>query len=159
MVHTLADDFAQEVARLCCVEVTQSRWEAFLDAHIPRVHTTTGLPLTGRSQTMADTKRTASPRSTGPTPECRPGPALPTASYRPSPPASTTTEGVVRGGSRAERNSLKTITGDFGRLDRQSWHTLQPLLVTACWQAGQTTEDESAGRPTPDPMDGCLCAQ
>jgi len=57
MVHTLADDFAQEGARLCCVEVTQSRWEAFLDAHIPRVHTATGLPLTGRSQTMADTKR------------------------------------------------------------------------------------------------------
>ncbi len=77
MVHTLADDFAQEVARLCRVEVTPSQWEAFLDAHIPRVHTTTGLPLTGRSHTMADTKRTASLRSTGPTPGCRPGPAPP----------------------------------------------------------------------------------
>ncbi len=58
MVHTLADDFAaQEVAKLCRVEVTPSQWKAFLDAHIPRVHTTTGLPLAGRSQTMADTKR------------------------------------------------------------------------------------------------------
>ncbi len=57
MVHTLAADFAQEVARLCQVEVTPSPRETFLDAHIPRVHTTTGLPLTGRSQTMADTKR------------------------------------------------------------------------------------------------------
>jgi len=37
----------------------------------------------------------------------------------------------IRGGSRAERNSLKTITGDFGRLDRQSWRTLQPLLTAA----------------------------
>ena len=36
MVHTLADDFTQEVARLCRVEGTHSRWEAFLDAHIPR---------------------------------------------------------------------------------------------------------------------------
>ena len=57
MVHTLADDFAQEVARLCRVEVTQSQWKAFLDAHIPRVHTTTGLLLTGRSLTSADRKR------------------------------------------------------------------------------------------------------
>jgi len=57
MVHSLADDFAQEVAKLCQVEVTQSQWKAFLDAHVPRVHTTTGLPLTGRSQTMTDTKR------------------------------------------------------------------------------------------------------
>jgi len=35
MVHTLADDFTQEVARLCRVEVTQSQWEAYLDATSP----------------------------------------------------------------------------------------------------------------------------
>ena len=40
-------------------------------------------------------------------------------------------QATIRGGSRAERNSLKTITGDFGRVDRQSWHTLQPLLTAA----------------------------
>ena len=39
-------------------------------------------------------------------------------------------QATVRG-SRAERNSLKTITGDFGRLDRQSWRTLHPLLAAA----------------------------
>ena len=48
MVHTLADDFSQEVARLCRVEVTPSQWETLLDAHIPRVHAATGLPRTGR---------------------------------------------------------------------------------------------------------------
>ncbi len=36
MVHILTDDFASEVARLSCVEVTQSQWETFLDAHFPR---------------------------------------------------------------------------------------------------------------------------
>jgi len=40
-------------------------------------------------------------------------------------------QATVRGSSRAERNNLKTITGEFGRLDRQSWHTLQPLLASA----------------------------
>ena len=38
--------------------------------------------------------------------------------------------GVIRG-DRAERNSLKTITGEFGKLDRFTWHTLQPLLAEA----------------------------
>ncbi len=53
MVHTLADGFAQEVARLCQVEVTPSQWETFLDAHIPR-HDNDGTALTGRSLTTAD---------------------------------------------------------------------------------------------------------
>ena len=37
-------------------------------------------------------------------------------------------QATVRGGSRAERNSLKTITGDFGRLDRSTWKTLTAVL-------------------------------
>jgi len=37
-------------------------------------------------------------------------------------------DGVIRG-DRAERNSLKTITGEFGKLDRCTWHALQPLLA------------------------------
>ena len=126
MVHSLADDFAQEVARLCQVEVTPSQWKAFVDAHIPRVHASTGLPLAGGSQTMADTKRDSLT-------------TLYRADPRVSPWAGTAHgvlqavntyehhEGVVRG-ERAERNGLKTITGDFGRLDRSTWKTLQDIL-------------------------------
>lgn len=40
-----------------------------------------------------------------------------------------THEGVARGGTRAERNGLKTISGDFGRLDRSTWRTLQGVLA------------------------------
>ena len=124
MVHTLADDFAAEVARLCRVEVTHSQWEAFLDAHIPRIHATTG--MTSRSQAMADTKRDSLT-------------TLYRADPRISPWAGTAHgvlqavntyehhEGVVRG-ERAERNGLKTITGDFGRLDRTTWKTLTAIL-------------------------------
>jgi phage/plasmid-like protein (TIGR03299 family) len=64
MVHTLAEDFAQEIARLCRMEVTQSQWEAFLDAHIPR-HDNDGTaggrfraPVPGRSR-AASPSRTA----------------------------------------------------------------------------------------------------
>ena len=37
-------------------------------------------------------------------------------------------EGTVRGASRAERNMLRTVTGDFGRLDR---NTLDALSITS----------------------------
>jgi len=37
MVHTIAEDFAAEVARLCATLVTAPQWQAFLDAHVPRV--------------------------------------------------------------------------------------------------------------------------
>jgi len=125
MVHTLADDFAQEVARLCQMEVTQSQWKAFLDAHIPR-HDNDGTALTGRSLTTADRKRDTLA-------------GLYRADPRVSPWAGTAHgvlqavntyehhEGVVRG-ERAERNGLKTITGDFGRLDRTTWKTLNAIL-------------------------------
>ncbi len=126
MVHSLADDFAQEVARLCRIEVTPIQWKAFLDAHIPRVHTTTGLPLTGRSLTTADRKRDTL-----------------TTLYRADPrvsPWAGTAHGVLQAvntyehhervvrGERGERNGLKTITGDFGRLDRSTWKTLTAIL-------------------------------
>lgn len=39
-------------------------------------------------------------------------------------------QGVIRG-ERAERNGLKTVIGDFGRLNRKSWQTLRPILVRA----------------------------
>ncbi len=38
-------------------------------------------------------------------------------------------EGAVRG-DRVERNNLKTINGDFGQLDRRTWQTLRPLLLS-----------------------------
>jgi len=126
MVYRLADDFAQEVARLCRVEVTRSQWQAFLDAHVPRVQTVTGLPLTGRSQTMADTKRDSLTTLYRSDPRVSPwagtahGVLQAVNTYEHH-------EGVVRG-ERAERNGLKTITGDFGRLDRTTWKTLTAIL-------------------------------
>jgi hypothetical protein len=38
-------------------------------------------------------------------------------------------ESTVRGVGRAERNMLKTVTGEFGTLDRESWKRLSAILV------------------------------
>ena len=129
LVHSLRDEFAAEVAQLCATTVTHGQWQRFLNAQVPRVDAMRQ-PLAGRALTLANIKRDTL-----------------AGLYRNDPrvaPWSGTAHGVlqavstydqhqatVRGGSRAERNSLKTITGDFGRLDRQSWHTLQPLLTAA----------------------------
>jgi len=128
LVHTLADEFAAEVAQLCATTVTASQWQRFLDAQVPRVDAT-GQPLTGRALTLAGTKRD-----------------MLADLYRTDPrvaPWAGTAHGVLQAvnaydqhdrvvrGDRAERNSLKTITGEFGKLDRCTWHTLQPLLAEA----------------------------
>ena len=55
-MHSLADEFAAEVAQLCATTVTASQWQRFLDVQVPQVDAT-GQPLTGRALTLADTKR------------------------------------------------------------------------------------------------------
>jgi phage/plasmid-like protein (TIGR03299 family) len=128
MVHTLGDEFAAEVAQLCATEVTTRQWERFLDAQVPRIDGNTGLALTGRALTMAEQKRQTLQGMYRTDPRVAPwagtahGVLQAVNTYE-------SHEGVVRGGSRAERNSLKTITGDFGRLDRETWKTLQVALA------------------------------
>ncbi len=125
MVHSLADDFAHEVAMLCQVEVSASQWEGFLDSQVHRADST-GQPLVGRSRTMADNKRDTLMTLYRSDPRVSPwggtahGVLQAVNTYEHH-------EGVIRG-DRTERNGLKTITGDFGRLDRKTWKTLQDVL-------------------------------
>jgi len=56
LVHSLADEFAAEVAQLCAITVTPGQWQRFLDVQVPRMDAT-GQPLTGRALTLAGTKR------------------------------------------------------------------------------------------------------
>jgi phage/plasmid-like protein (TIGR03299 family) len=128
MIYSLADEFAAEVAQLCSVKVSPRQWTRFLDVQVPRTDGKTGEPLAGRSLTLADKKRETLA-------------ALYRSDPRVAPWAGTahgvlqalntyeSHEGVVRGGSRAERNGLKTISGDFGRLDRSTWRTLEHVLA------------------------------
>jgi phage/plasmid-like protein (TIGR03299 family) len=127
MVHSIADDFAAEIATLCAIDVSRGQWAQFLDRHVPREDPTTGKPLEGRALTMADTKRTVLQR-------------LYDHDSRVAPWAGTAHgvlqavntyehhEGTVRGASRADRNMLRTITRDFGKIDRATWKELQATL-------------------------------
>ena len=127
MISTLADAFTAEVAQLCQIPVTTGQWGRFLDVQVP-MRGPDGEPLSARSQTLAEAKRAALAR-------------LYTRDRRVAPWAGTAYgviqavntyehhENTVRGASRAERNMLRTVTGDFGHLDRASWATLSQQLL------------------------------
>ncbi len=129
MVHTLAEDFAAEIAQLCATTVNDPQWRHFLDHHVPRTDAQTNRLLEGRALNMADRKRDRLEQLYRLDPRVAPwvgtahGVLQAVNTYDQH-------DGVIRG-DRAERNSLRTITGEFGKLDRSTWHTLQPLLAEA----------------------------
>lgn len=127
MVHTIADDFAREVATLCATTVPPTKWECFLDAHVPRADQA-GQLLTGRTLAMADRKRNALNRlyrydeRVAPWAGTAQGVVKAVNTYEHH-------ESTVRGATRPERNMLRAVTGEFGRLDRTTLETLQQVLV------------------------------
>ncbi|MDP9164696.1 MAG: DUF932 domain-containing protein [Actinomycetota bacterium] len=129
MVHTLAEDFAREITRLCATEVSQPTWWRFLDVHVPRTDPA-GQPLAGRSLTLADNKRDTLAAMYRSDPRVAPwagsahGVIQAVSTFEQH-------EGTVRGAGRADRNGLKTINGDFGKLDRGTWQTLSGVLSKA----------------------------
>jgi hypothetical protein len=128
MIHTLADDFAAEVAKLCATTVTPAQWSTFLDRHVPQ-QDTTGRPLNGRARTLALKKRTALERlyshddRVGPWAGTAHGVLQAVITYEHH-------EQTVRGATRAERNMLRTVTGDFGAVDRTAWKQLSHVLAS-----------------------------
>lgn len=128
MVHTLADEFAAEVTRLCGITVTPAQWDDFLDSYVSLCDARTGQPLTGRALTTADRKRDALRR-------------LYAHDARVTPWAGTAHgvlqavntyehhEASVRGATRPERNMLRAVTGDFAKLDRNTLSTLTRVLA------------------------------
>jgi phage/plasmid-like protein (TIGR03299 family) len=113
LVHTIADDFAAEVARLTAVKVSDGDWARFLNELAP-------LPdASGRARSMAETKRERLARLWDHDTRVAPWrgtafgvmQAMSTYAHH---------EGTVRRVSRAERNMLRAVTGESDALDRRS---------------------------------------
>lgn len=130
MIHSAADDFMADIAEKCRIAVSEDAWKKFLVAYVPDVDAKTKEPLKGRSKTMADNKRQIISK-------------LYRTDLRVSPWAGTAHgvlqavntfehhEGSIKGGDRAGRNMLKTVTGSFGDLDRDVFATLTKVLAAA----------------------------
>jgi phage/plasmid-like protein (TIGR03299 family) len=127
LVHTLADDFADEVRQLCSIEVLAPTWRRFLDAYVPSTDQH-GLPLSGKALTLADKKRSTLERL-----YAQDGRVTPWAGTAHGVIQAINTyehhEAVVRGATRAERNMLRTIAGDFGKSDRAALQVLEKVLA------------------------------
>ncbi len=130
IVHQMGAEFTAEVQALCQLEVEGRVWSAFLDAHVPLVDERTNLPLEGRSKSMAQNKRDAlnqlyrHDRRAEPWSGTAYGVVQAVNTYEHH-------EAIVRGATRAERNMLRAVTGDFGKVDRSAWSTLQKVLAAA----------------------------
>jgi phage/plasmid-like protein (TIGR03299 family) len=116
IVHTMADDFAQQVAALTSHKVSPVEWQKFQDLLVP-------LPEdAGRSRTMAENKRDVLNKLWNHDERVAPWAgtawgviaAVNTASHH---------EFNVRG-ERVERNMMRAVTGEFDKLDRGTLTTL-----------------------------------
>jgi phage/plasmid-like protein (TIGR03299 family) len=127
MVHTLADEFAAEVSRLCATPVSEDQRGRFLDTYVSQ-HDTAGLPLKGRTLAMSERKRDILQRlyhhdeRVAPWAGTAHGVIQAVNTYEHH-------ERIVRGAPRPERNMLRTITGDFAKLDRNTLSALNRVLA------------------------------
>jgi hypothetical protein len=121
-------EVVQEASEKGVVGDVRGQWENFLDSHVPVVDAPSGKRLEGRSLTTAERKRAALRRLYDHDERVAPwawtahGVLQAVNTYEHH-------EGVVRGASRPERNMLRAVSGDFGKLDRAAFRTLASVLA------------------------------
>lgn len=122
IVHTIADDFARQVAELTAAKVSDGAWSRFLDSLIQLP------PEPGRSRTMAENKREVLQRLYRHDERVAPWAG---SAWGVVQAVNTMThhEGIVRGVSRAERNAQRAVTGGADKLDRETLERLNAVLA------------------------------
>lgn len=123
LVHVLADDFADQIQRLCHVEVPEARWREFLYTYAPDKDSQ-------RSRSIAAGKRDELTRLWNHDTRVAPWKntawgvvqAINTFHHH---------FGTVRGTTRPERNMTRAVTGDIDTLDQRTMTTLNTILSAA----------------------------
>lgn len=126
MVHSIADDFAAEVAQLCATKVSDGDWAKFLDEIAPTA--VDGEAKTGRALTLATNKRETMNRLWNHDERVAPWrgtahgvlQAVNTWAHH---------EQSIKGDDRAGRNMTMTVTGAFDKLDADTLDTLSLVLA------------------------------
>lgn len=129
IIHTVADDFAQEVKALCEQEVTDKAFEAIVDAYAPLPEVKEGKGG-ARGLTLAENKREALWRLWRHDERVSPwngtayGVWQAMNTYRHH-------EGIVRSASRAERNMMNAVDGSTTKADTDDMQVIQKVLAMA----------------------------
>lgn len=124
IVHTIADEFADEVKTLTNTTVTDAQWGAFLDSLAP-------IPAEkGRSRTMATSKRAELEQLYRYDDRCAPyaGTAF---GVLQSVNTWQAHHSIVRGMSRPQRNAANAIEGKVDTMDAETLNTLGKVLTPA----------------------------
>ena len=129
IVHTIADEFAANVAQLCDMTVTDSQWQQFLDSLAP-TEQEPGVPKEGRAYTLAATKQAELQRLWNSDPRVSPWKG---SAWGVVQAVNTHAHHIqtVRGAERAERNMGLAISGGWDKLDRETVERLQGVLAAA----------------------------
>lgn len=127
VVHATGDEFARQVEELTNTTVTDAQFAKFLDSIAPLTDEK-GEAKEGRGLTLATNKRDTLARLYNH--DNRVAPWKGTA-YGVIAAVNTAThhEFTVRGASRPERNMLRTVTGAWDTLDRETLDTLEAVLA------------------------------
>jgi phage/plasmid-like protein (TIGR03299 family) len=128
LVHDTADAFSAAVHELCATPVSDRDFARFLDVIAPREHS--GKLLTGRALTLAERKRDTLMDLWHCDSRVTPWHGTAHGALQ----AVNTYEHhlkPVRGADRAERNMLRTVTGDFTDVDLAAHTALTRILTNA----------------------------
>ena len=129
IVVEAGDNFAEEVAELCKIEVTNQQWGAFLKAHAPEVDDK-GKALEGRALTIATNKQDALNGLYKSDPRVAPWAGT---AWGVVQAVNTWTQHLqsIKGTDRQGRNRLNVITGKYSTLDSSTVSQLRKVLVNA----------------------------
>ncbi len=129
MIHTTAEDFTKQVAKLCSTAVDDAAWGRFLDAWVPR-NVPAGRRLSVQGMLAAEQRRDSLDELYRR--DHRVAPWTGTA-YGVLQAVNTYEHHIrgVRGRTRAERNMQRAVDGDFTAVDRKTWATLEKALAQA----------------------------
>jgi len=127
MIHTIAEDYAAECAKLCRIDVSDKAWSYFLNAHAPLE--VKGAEKTGAARTIALNERENLTQLWNADPRVAPWrgtawgvlQAVNTFTHHMS---------TVKNAHRPERNMTRAITGGVDKLDRGTVATLNKVLAT-----------------------------
>ncbi|MDE0571808.1 DUF932 domain-containing protein [Demequina sp. B12] len=127
LVFATAEDFTADIRALCSTQVSDRQWADFLDLWAP-VSNPAGERMSGKALTLAERKRDAMATMWATDPRVAPWRGTAHGVLQ----AANTYEHharPVRGASRAERNMLRTVTGDFAAADHHARELLNRVLA------------------------------
>lgn len=126
LIHTITDDFAEEVAKLTSVKVSPGDWQKFLDDLAPLTNED-GTAKEGRGATMAQNKHDEMNRLWNHDERVAPWKGT---AWGVVQAVNTHTHHIqtVRGSERDERNMTMAVTGGFDKLDQMTTEKILAIV-------------------------------